>query len=119
MNIGRNTPYGAIDISDDAIATVAGTAAMECYGVVGLAGRSSIREVITELLKKDSYAKGVSVDRDKGGYIVDVYLVIAYNVKITEVLLEVQKKVRYVLERTFSLPLKAVNVYASSLRKLS
>lgn len=119
MSIGKDTQYGAINISDDAIATVAGTAAIACYGIVGLASRGSIRDVITELLKQDNYAKGVVVSKEKGGYVIDVYVVVAYEVKITEVLSEVQKKVRYELEKTFALHLRSVNVYAHSLRKIA
>jgi hypothetical protein len=42
--------------------------------------------------------------KKKSGYEVDVYLVVAYGVKITEVVSEVQKKVQYVLEKTFQIP---------------
>ena len=68
MTIYKSTPYGYINISTEAIATIAGNAAIECYGVVGLASKSSIRENIAELLKSDSYAKGVQVLNSKDAY---------------------------------------------------
>ena len=36
MNIDKQTQYGGINISIEAIGTVAGNAATECYGVLGL-----------------------------------------------------------------------------------
>jgi uncharacterized alkaline shock family protein YloU len=59
MTINQKTPYGGIAISMEAIASVAGGAASECYGVVGLASKNSLRENINELLKKEDYVKGV------------------------------------------------------------
>ena len=35
MSIELKTKYGQIDISNDVIATIAGGAAVDCYGIVG------------------------------------------------------------------------------------
>jgi uncharacterized alkaline shock family protein YloU len=43
MVIDKSTPYGAINVSMEAIANVAGEAALEVYGVVGLASKNSLR----------------------------------------------------------------------------
>jgi len=119
MTIDKSTPYGGINISIEAIATIAGNAATECYGVVGLASKSSIRENIAELLKSDAYSKGVHVLKTKDTYEVDVYIVVAYGLKITEVVSQVQKKVKYVLGKTFDLNFKAINVYVQSLKTIN
>lgn len=112
MAIYKTTKHGRITIADKAIATVVGNAALECYGVVGLSTKSSL----VSLLKKDDFSRGVSVSTQKGGAEIDVYVAIAYGVKITEVLSEVQKKVRFVLQKTFSIKVNAVNVYARTVR---
>jgi len=117
MTINQKTPYGGIAISMEAIASVAGGAASECCGVVGLASKNSLRENINELLKKEDYIKGVYASQSKkSGYEVDVYIIVAYGVKITEVVSEVQKKVKYVLEKTFQIPFNAVNVYVQDVK---
>jgi uncharacterized alkaline shock family protein YloU len=103
----------------EAIASIAGEAASEVYGVVGLASRNSLRENINELLKKDDYIKGVYCRKSKKqGYEVDVYIYVAYGVKITEVVTEVQKKVKYVLERTFQIPFAHVNVFVQDIKEI-
>lgn len=107
----KSAPYGAISISKEAIASVAGDAATECYGVLSLAPRSEIADSINILLKKEDYSKGVYIRKRKDDYEVDVYLAVAYGVKVTEVLSEVQKRVAYDLQKTFGLPFKTVNVY--------
>ena len=47
----------------EAIANVAGDAALDVYGVVGLASKNSLRENINELLKKDDYIKAFTAKK--------------------------------------------------------
>ncbi len=115
MTVKTKTKFGSINISNDAIASVAADAVLQCYGVVGVAKKNSI---IAEILKKDNLSKGVIVSQDKKGIEIDLYLVIAFNVKITEVLNEVQKRVKYVLEKTFEIKVKKVNIFAQNLKRI-
>ncbi len=116
MVIDKQTPFGGINISMDAIASVAGSAALECYGVVGMSSKNSIRENINELLKKDNFAKGILARKTRESYEVDIFIVVAYGLKITEIVAEVQKKVKYVLEKTFDIKFKAINVYVQGVK---
>ena len=45
-----------------------------------------------------------------------VYIIVGYGVKISEVVYEVQKKVKYVLETTLDVDIEAVNVFVQSIR---
>ena len=116
MDIDKKTKYGGINISMEAIGSVAGAAVLECYGVVGLASKNSLRENIANLLKEDAYYQGVLPKKDKDEYSVELYIIVAYGVKITEVVSEVQKKVKYVLEKTFDIKFKSVNVFVQGLK---
>lgn len=120
MNIDQKTPYGGIGISLDAIALVAGQAASECYGVVGLAPKAkNLVDNVAMLLKTEEFAKGVTIRRGaKKGYEVDLYLFGASGVKLSEVLYEVQKKVKYDLERTFAMKFDAINVYIQDVKEV-
>ena len=118
MAIDQKTPFGKINISTELVADVAGEAATTCYGVVGLADRSAIWENIAELLQRSDYDKGVYCRKKNGGYSVDVYIVVAYGVKITEVLREVQKKVAYDLNKAFGRTFLEVNVFVQGVREI-
>ena len=115
MTIDKKTPYGGINISMEAISVVAGTATAECYGVVGITSRNL---EYGKTLEKEDFTKGVISRKGKDGYEVDLYIIVAYGVKITEVITEVQKKVKYVLEKTFDIKFKAINVYVQSMKVL-
>ena len=119
MDIDKKTQYGTINITLDAVAAVAGNAATECYGVVGMSSRRSIKDGINELLKKENYSKGVYVKKNAKGQIeVDIYIIVSYGLRITETISGVQKTVKYALEKAFNLKLSAVNVYVQGIKRL-
>lgn len=43
MSIELRTKYGQIDISNEVIAMVAGGAAVDCYGIVGMASKTRLK----------------------------------------------------------------------------
>ena len=117
MNIDKKTPYGGIDMSMEAIASVAGSAASDCYGVIGLVPRGSIADAAREVLRLDEYVKGIYTRKGKKGFEVDVYLCCAYGVKLSEIVAEVQKKVKYELEKTFGVSFASVNVFVVDIKE--
>ena len=111
MPINRKTSLGQIRISDNAIATLAGTTVNECYGVVGMISKNYLADGYSALLKKENYSKGVVVKNDKQGINVDVYVDISYGVKSSEVVAQLQERVKYALEKTLNMDVNSVNVH--------
>ena len=115
MSIKRKTTLGSIKISDDAIATLTGGAVIECYGVVGMTSQKMFKDGFNELLKRENYSKGVIIKNKDNGIEVDLY-VIGYGVKVTEVINEIQKRVKYTLEKALELDVLSVNVYVQGIK---
>ncbi len=122
MAVNKKTKYGEIKISEEAIAQVAGEAATSCYGVMGLVPAPSLNGVLYEgvnkFLKNTDYVKGVYCHKTKSGYQVDVYVVVAYGVKLTEVIGEVQKKIAYDLKNVFPIDTWEINVYVADVQEI-
>lgn len=116
MAIKRVTGLGNINVSEDALATLAGGVVTECYGVVGMASQKVFMDGIAELLRKENYSKGVVVKKSEEGIELDVYIIVSFGVKISEVIAEVQKKVKYVLEKTLEIDQVIVNVYVQGVK---
>ena len=111
----KSTGLGNIELSNDVLATICGGAATECYGVVAIASHKMI-DGFYDLLKKENYSKGIKVENGETGAIISLYVIVGYGVKISEIVYEVQKKVKYVLEKTLDINIEAVNVYVQSIR---
>lgn len=116
MTLEINNEYGSIDISNDVIATIAGGAAVECYGIIGMASKHQVRDNIADILRRDNYSKGVIVTQQEGTLAVDMYIIVAYGTKISEIANNVQSVVKYTLEKTLNLKVNSVNIYIQGVR---
>ncbi|QPW14235.1 Asp23/Gls24 family envelope stress response protein [Mammaliicoccus sciuri] len=119
MTLEITNEYGSIDISNDVIATLAGGAAVECYGIVGMASKHQVRDGIAEILGRDNYAKGVIVSQNEGVLDVDMYIIVSYGTKISEIANNVQSAVKYTLEQSLNLKVNAVNIYIQGVRVIN
>lgn len=118
MSITKTTQYGNINISIDAIAILAGGLVSECYGVVGMASQKFLKDGLAELLKKENYSRGVVVREKDGTLELDLYIVVSHGVKISEVVIEVQKKVKYMMEKSLELDFNVINVYVQGVKTM-
>ena len=75
-----------------------------------------ILEAVKPLLKKENYAKGVVIKYEDEGLQIDVYVVISYGIKISEVVGTLQQSVKYALEKTLNMDVASVNVHVEGIR---
>ncbi|WP_316568475.1 Asp23/Gls24 family envelope stress response protein [Neobacillus sp. YIM B06451] len=116
MSIEMKTKFGQIDISNEVIATISGGAAVDCYGIVGMASKNQIRDGLTEILRKENFTRGVIVRQEESQVHIDMYIIVSYGTKISEVAHNVQSKVKYTLEKTVGLTVDSVNIYVQGVR---
>lgn len=113
----KNTEYGSIEVSREVVETLAGLAAVDCYGLVGMVAQD-LQSGISSILGIDSVRKGVTVKGSEQGLIIDVFVIVVYGVKILEVAHSVMQKVAYMLEDKAGLPVAAVNVNVKGVKVL-
>ena len=115
-SLTSNRSLGAVNIAPSAVATVAGIAAMQCFGVVGMASRT-IQDGISELLAgKDNLTKGIEVIVADDSIAVDLYIIVEYGVRIKEVAHNVIENVKYAIETQLGLSISKVNVIVQGVR---
>lgn len=116
MPIQFTTEYGNIHVSDEVIAVIAGSSAMDCYGLVGMASRKQLKDGISELLGRENLSRGVVVHRDNGSIQIDLHVIVSYGTKISEVAHNIQNKVKYVLNDVIGLQVDHVNIIVQGVR---
>ena len=102
---------GAIQISEDVVASIAVNAAAEVEGVGGFmnANMADLRNV------KKMTTKGVRVDMDESNLTVSLFIVVRYGSNIGEVAKKVQQSVMTVLEGMTGFKVSAVNVHVGGI----
>ncbi|GIN18982.1 MAG TPA: Asp23/Gls24 family envelope stress response protein [Bacillus bacterium] len=116
MSIEMKTKFGQIDISNEVIATIAGGAAIDCYGIIGMASKNQIRDGLTEILRKENFSRGVVLRQEGDELHIDMYIIVSYGTKISEVAFNVQSKVKYTLKKTIGMSADTVNIYVQGVR---
>jgi uncharacterized alkaline shock family protein YloU len=115
LNAKIENSNGAITISTDVLATLAGDAAMHCYGVVGMATRSKTDGWIA-LIRKDNFSKGIKIIVDEGGLTVQLHVIVEYGVNIKITAGSIMENVKYQLEKFTGFIVKQVDVNVESVR---
>ncbi|MBM7094130.1 MULTISPECIES: Asp23/Gls24 family envelope stress response protein [Alteribacter] len=116
MTIEMKTNYGKIDVSKEVVAVIAGGAAIDCYGIVGMASQKQLKDGITDLLGKENLSRGVVIREENDEIQIDMYIIVSYGTKISEVAHNVQSKVKYQLEQMLGLVVDSVNIFVQGVR---
>ncbi len=111
-----NEPYlGKIEVSPQAIASIVGQAVLECYGVVGMAPKHP-RDDFAEILPGSNFRRGVDVHVAEGQIVIDLYVVIEYGTRVSQVAQGIKNRVKFTIEHATGLPVAQVNVHVQGLR---
>jgi uncharacterized alkaline shock family protein YloU len=109
------TIKGTINISNDVLADLAGFAALECYGIVGMAS-PSLRDGVAQLLSLDKLRKGVAISSDGEGVSVDLYVIAEYGTQLAEVAHNMSDRVKYVLTANAEVKVLSVDVHVQGIK---
>jgi uncharacterized alkaline shock family protein YloU len=113
--LASGTSAGKIEVSPKAIAHLASRAAQRSYGVVGLAPRHA-RPGWAELLRREEAHRGVDVAFPEGRVVIDLYVVIEYGTRISEVARNIMSNVKFAVESALGVPAVQVNVNVRDIR---
>lgn len=105
---------GTITISRRAIATIASQAALQSYGVVGMAAKGLVDGIAHAIAQDPRH--GVNVEVVDGQLVIDLFIIIEYGTRISSVAISVANATHYQLERSLGMPVAAVNVHVQDLR---
>ena len=116
MAAEMSTALGKITIADDLIASIAGYAAVENYGIVGMNSKKA-SDSFVELFGKDNMRRGVKVTIVSPEVIdIDLYVTLEYGVSLPAVAQNAKSNVKYRVEEMTGITVRAVNVHVENIR---
>ena len=102
---------GKVVIDNEVIATYAGSVAVECFGIVGMAA-VNMKDGLVKLLKRDYLTHGINVDVDENNKItIDFHVIVSYGVSILAVYNNLTDSVKYHGEEFTGIRVKKINMY--------
>ncbi|BBF42052.1 putative alkaline-shock protein [Lachnospiraceae bacterium KM106-2] len=112
-----NTQNGEIIIDTEVIQKYAGSSAIECFGIVGMAS-VSVKDGIVNLLKREYISHGVNVLIEDNKICIDLHIIVAYGVSISAVSDNLISNVQYKVEEFTGLTVEKINVFVEGVRVL-
>ena len=110
-----SNPQGDVMIRTDVIAKYAGSMAVECFGIVGMAS-VSMKDGLVHLLKKDSITRGINVSLEDNELTIDFHVIVSYGVSIGTVSDNLIETVKYKVESFTGMTIKKINIYVEGVR---
>ena len=116
MKGSMSTDLGIITIDPEVIGQYAGSVAVECFGIVGMAA-VSMKDGLVRLLKKESLTKGIQVSiSDDNKITLNFHVIVSYGVSISAVTENLISNVKYKVEGFTCMTVDKINIYIEGVR---
>ncbi|MFW5786832.1 MAG: Asp23/Gls24 family envelope stress response protein [Halanaerobiales bacterium] len=107
--------YGKVIVAQEVIETIAGLAAMECYGLVGMSSRN-VQDGLADLLGWENIGKGIGVEIEDESLKLELNIIVEYGTNIQEVANNVINRVQYVVENKIGISVEKITVNVQGVR---
>ncbi len=115
MDGNLSTSIGEVYIDYNVIAKFAGSAAVECFGIVGMSA-VSMKDGLAKLLRRESLSHGVDVKVNNNKITIDMHVIVSYGISIEAVCTNLCENVKYRVEELSGLAVEKINVYVEGVR---
>lgn len=110
-----STEIGEILVDNEVLAQYAGSAAVECFGVVGMAS-VNMKDGLVKLLRRESISHGVNVGIEENRIKIELHIIVAYGVSISAVAENLIHNVKYKVEEFTGMEVEKINVLVEGVR---
>ena len=110
-----DTQYGRVLIDTDVIAIYAGSVAVECFGIVGMAA-VNMKDGLVKLLKRDYLNHGINVTLNTNKITLDFHVIVSYGVSISTVSDNLISTVKYQVEEFTGMEIEKINIFVEGVR---
>ena len=115
MKCRISNQIGEIVIDTEVIARFAGTIAIECFGIVGMAA-ISMKDGLVRLLKRDSLTHGINVSVEDNRLTIEFHVIVVYGVSISAVSDNLIETVKYKVEQFTGIEVEKINIFVEGVR---
>ena len=114
----EETQFGTVTMGLNVIAQYAGSIAVQCFGIVGMAA-VNMREGIVKLLKREKLTNGIEVRLTEEGKLeISFHVIVAYGVNIATVADNLMHNVKYKVREFCDMEIEQINVFVEGVRSI-
>jgi len=109
------TKYGEIVLTEEFLTDLAGNAAINCFGVVGMANKSPV-DAVFSLICQDRLSRGIKVRTDGMFVDIDLHIVVSYGTNITTIVNSIAHRIRYIFDSMCGLTVRDINTFVDGMK---
>ena len=106
--------YGTISMGKEVVSKIASQAALECYGLVGMASKNKYG--IVELLSRSNGSRGIEVNIENGVIEIEISVIVQYGTKVSVVADNIIERVKYYVENQTGLKVSKIGINVQGVR---
>ena len=116
MKGSMSTDLGIITVNPEVIAKYAGSVAVECFGIVGMAA-VNMKDGLVRLFKRDSLTHGIQVEMSYENVLtLNFHVIVSYGVNILSVSDNLMSSVKYKVEEFTGMTVDKINIFVEGVR---
>ena len=105
---------GTLTVLDGVISDLIGYAALETFGVVGMAA-PSFQDGFVKMLPKRALRRGVVIKKTEDGLLVDLYIIVEHGVNLMTVSKNLTDRIHFVVENYADQKIADVSVHVQGI----
>ncbi|MGM0419384.1 MAG: Asp23/Gls24 family envelope stress response protein [Bacillota bacterium] len=109
------TQYGKVVVNKEVIAKIAGLAAMECYGLIGMSSRN-VQDGLADLLGWENLTKGITVNIEDDVVSIELNIIVVFGTNIQQVAANAMERVNYVVNEKLGIEVSRVDINVQGVR---
>ena len=115
MDYKFTNELGTITVTEDIIVRVAGYAALDCYGIVGMASKRTT-DGIVQMMGRENLGRGVKIRAAGEKVDIDLFIIVEYGISIAAVAASIISTVKYKVEHYTGVAVGKINVNVEDIR---
>ncbi len=106
---------GGLSVANEVIVDMIGYAALESYGVVGMAA-PTLTDGIAKLLPANRLRRGIEIEVTEEGIKADLYIIVEHGTNIAEVSRMLSERVAYVLRDSANAAVDSIEIHVQGIK---
>ena len=110
-----DTEMGSVVIDSEVIARYAGSVAVECFGIVGMA-TVSVKDGFAKLVRGENLTRGINIQIEDNRITLSFHVIVAYGVNIPAVTDNLISNVKYKVEAFTGMTIDKIHIFVEGVR---
>lgn len=115
--LAYETRLGNIEISNEYLSKLIGSAVTQCYGVAGMVPSGNKQKILGLFSRKDATDKGIIIRGDYEKISVEIHITVIYGMNINAIAKSIVNKVKFTIKENVGIEVDKITVKVDGIKE--